>query len=912
MNKSKRIILLMIFILAPYMVKAQESELVYPGQDGKLVYVPHVNTGETDAVNIIPDFSMCGYKGGGVPIPDVPVKITVSPQEGNDRQRIQDAINYVSGLTPDANGFRGAVFLKAGTYEINDGNIPSASNGTGNALLISKSGVVLRGEGQGPDGTILISDAEKQHTLLCIQPLSSPQRTVSNTTRITDPYVGTGAKSFNVQSTSGYSVGNSIFVIFTPNSKWLADINVNSYLNVANGDILWDTVAYRIRYERIITSIDGNTISINSPVVLPMQTKYGGGQISLMTITGGERLYNIGVEDLRIQGAGITATCPENSSKRLQFAIRPRFVENGWIHGVTAVNVSESTVKTWGCSYFTVEECAYIEPLGPKEGGWRYAFCLDAESQHILFQRNYSYDGRHDFVSHARIPGPNVFLDCYSELGTTIGPHERFATGTLFDNLSMKSLMAVSEHRGTSGSGHGWAGVQQIGWNLECESIVCDAPLGYQNYNIGCIGTEVLSSLIDNTSPGVYRGYYESPGAHVDTRSLYLKQLEDRLDSVAVSNVTVPEQRTGTIYKQLANWAGNGPFISTFVHVAEVSITPASATISSKLQLTATVLPLNATDKTVNWTSSNPAVAIVSSSGLVTPIAEGTTTITAVTEDGGKTATSTISVNNITYHIYAASEDAFVRGGTYSDTNYGSSTALEIKQGSVSDFFRKGLIKFDLTTGELSNIGSAKLRLYAKSVSETTVSVYEISDDWTEATLTWNNAPANGNIISSVAVSSANVYYEFDVSAYVSEQLAGDKIVSMGIWDLSKANVNIVFNSREAAMNFPELIVQTSATHINEPESGEFQNEFDLFRTYPNPFNTATHINYVLTSPSAVSLVVFNLLGQEVARLVDGVFQPAGTYSVRWDAGKEGPGLYVCFLQTDNYLKSKSILCIKK
>ena len=62
------------------------------------------------------------------------------------------------------------------------------------------------------------------------------------------------------------------------------------------------------------------------------------------------------------------------------------------------------------------------------------------------------------------------------------------------------------------------------------------------------------------------------------------------------------------------------------------------------LQLTATVTPANATNRTVTWTSSNTAVATVNANGLVTAVAAGTTTITARTATGNHTATVTIQV----------------------------------------------------------------------------------------------------------------------------------------------------------------------------------------------------------------------------------------------------------------------------
>jgi uncharacterized protein YjdB len=61
--------------------------------------------------------------------------------------------------------------------------------------------------------------------------------------------------------------------------------------------------------------------------------------------------------------------------------------------------------------------------------------------------------------------------------------------------------------------------------------------------------------------------------------------------------------------------------------------------------LSATVSPSNATNKAVTWLSSNPAVAMVTN-GLVTAIANGTTTIAVVTTDGGKMATCTVTVSS--------------------------------------------------------------------------------------------------------------------------------------------------------------------------------------------------------------------------------------------------------------------------
>ncbi|MDQ3814839.1 MAG: hypothetical protein M3347_12925 [Armatimonadota bacterium] len=69
------------------------SKLVHPGADGKLVYVPYTEHGD-----VIPDFSHCGYGGGGVKIPDVTIKVTLEPDADtqDDAPRLQAAIDQVA------------------------------------------------------------------------------------------------------------------------------------------------------------------------------------------------------------------------------------------------------------------------------------------------------------------------------------------------------------------------------------------------------------------------------------------------------------------------------------------------------------------------------------------------------------------------------------------------------------------------------------------------------------------------------------------------------------------------------------------------------------------------------------------------------------------------------------------------
>src|SRR4029077_4263676 len=86
-----------------------KSEWARTGPDGRLVYKT------TERGDRIMDFSYAGYGGGGVAIPDVPVKRELKPSGGNDTPAIQAAIDEVA-QKEIVNGFRGTVLLSPGTF----------------------------------------------------------------------------------------------------------------------------------------------------------------------------------------------------------------------------------------------------------------------------------------------------------------------------------------------------------------------------------------------------------------------------------------------------------------------------------------------------------------------------------------------------------------------------------------------------------------------------------------------------------------------------------------------------------------------------------------------------------------------------------------------------------------------------
>jgi len=222
---------------------APTASKVYPGSDGKLVYVPD------EQGNTILDSSHAGYGGGGVPVPTVPVKDTIWPVAGDNTENVQASIDRVSALPLDKNGFRGAVLLRAGYYRM------------ATPINIRASGVVLRGEGMGDTGTILIgtgtgrpaappsgvaaTGAEGrggaggraggpgggfgggQPTLIRIAGASGVTMKDETKQVVTDEYVPVGARKFNVASARGFKAGDTVIVRRIGNADWVAAVGMN-------------------------------------------------------------------------------------------------------------------------------------------------------------------------------------------------------------------------------------------------------------------------------------------------------------------------------------------------------------------------------------------------------------------------------------------------------------------------------------------------------------------------------------------------------------------------------------------------------------------------------------------------------------------------------------------------------------
>lgn len=488
-----RFVVVLGLLFVSYIVGyAQEDPKPLLWKEGRLVYQPDT------LGNRVPDFSHAGYEGGNKAIPEATVKIVVPVQAGDATARIQAAIDYVSELPVDKRGLRGAVLLQTGEYTLRG------------SLRLHTSGVVLRGAGFTENSTVLVGEGTTRETLIRIAGENDIQR--EQPRNVQDDYVPVNATTFHLDHVDGLQVGDRVMITRPSTEAWIDVLRAEefgggmSFLGWKPG--YWDST-----WDREIIRIDGNLIEVDVPITTALDQQYGGATVEKYTWNG--RVEQVGIENIQLVSA-FDVDNPKDEDHRWM-AITVENAQNVWVRRMqfrhfagSAVYVQETAGK------LTVEDCISLDPVSEIGGQRRYTFYT--RGQQTLFQRLYSEKGYHDFAVGFTAAGPNVFVQCQAvEPYSFSGTIDSWASGVLFDIVDIDAQALSYKNRGQDGKGAGWTAANSVFWQCTAALIESDQPPTAQNWGFG------LWAQFQGDA------YWTESNSHINPRSLYYAQLEERI-----------------------------------------------------------------------------------------------------------------------------------------------------------------------------------------------------------------------------------------------------------------------------------------------------------------------------------------------------------------------------------------------
>jgi hypothetical protein len=491
-------------LLIAWMTSAASAQTppVTFGRDGKLVYRAD------ERGNRVPDFSHCGYAGADRPIPRVAVRVTVAPGEGDDGGRIQRAIDHVASLPVGEDGFRGAVLLLPGKFQV------------AGQVQINASGVVLRGSGAVEGGTTIVATGLDRRPLVKVAGGGPRELRQGEEQHLADSYVPAGSRRFKLAASHGLRKGQAVQVANRISEDFIVTLGAHEFgVGWRPAWILWD---------RHISGVDGDTVTLDAPVTMAVGADFQTDlePVSIVPYTWPGRIEQVGVEDLVL----------ESDYRR----DHPLDEEHAW-HGVVLNNVQNAWVRQVmfrhfaggavllreGTKWVTVEDCASAEPVSELGGYRRNTFFT--QGQLTLFLRCWSEEGLHDFCVGHMAAGPNAFVNCRAErtLGDS-GPRERWATGVLYDNVRIDGAGLHLENRWASPPGTGWAAANSMLWNCRAATMRVFRPPTATNWAVG-----VWAELAGD-------GEFFGESDFAEPLSLYQAQLAERIGREAAAERVGP------------------------------------------------------------------------------------------------------------------------------------------------------------------------------------------------------------------------------------------------------------------------------------------------------------------------------------------------------------------------------------
>ena len=188
----------------------------------------------------------------------------------------------------------------------------------------------------------------------------------------------------------------------------------------------------------------------------------------------------------------------------------------------------------------------------------------------------------------------------------------------------------------------------------------------------------------------------------------------------------------------------------------------------------------------------------------------------------------------------------------------------------------------------------------------------------TDNGVSWTKIREDGPAVRQFVINGNNIFATTTENAFVSTNHGTDWLtIDSGLTDvhalaLAPASggtgcIYMLAGTAEGVRRRPlSEIVSTSSGLVSSQIPGKFL----LEQNYPNPFNPATTIEYTIPQQSHVMLKIFDILGREVAVLVNEK-KDAGRYAAQWNAARFASGIYFCRIQAGQYQETKRMVLLK-
>ncbi|NDV82016.1 DUF6298 domain-containing protein [Bacteroides sp. 51] len=487
----KKLILFKVLLILLGFAQLQAQTFPLKVENGKLTYLPDSKG------NRILDFSSCGYMNSEQDIPAVPLAIFVPHSSGDNSIRIQQAIDYVSSLPMNKNGFRGTVLLDKGVFELNK------------ELFITTSGVVLQGSGK--TETILLKKGVDRGALIYIEGKQNIQ--ILDTLQVTTSYVPVNTTIIDIATHGKLQEGSRVFIVRPSTKEWIASLGCDVF-GGGIGALGWKSGEMDIHWDRTITNVSGNQVTLDAPLTVALDKTYGDALLIPYQWTG--RINNVGVSNLTL-----TSDYNKQYAKdedHCWTGISMEHAENCWIQKVNFKHFAGSAVVLQpSTSKITVEDCISLEPISEIGGMRRNTFMT--YGQQTLFQRCYSEYGIHDFAIGYCAAGPNAFVQCETKESFGFsGPVSSWACGVLFDIVNVDGHDLSFKNLGQSKNGAGWNTANSLFWQCTAAEIECYSPV-----------TDAANRAYGCWAQFSGDGDWAESNNHVHPRSFFYAQLSERL-----------------------------------------------------------------------------------------------------------------------------------------------------------------------------------------------------------------------------------------------------------------------------------------------------------------------------------------------------------------------------------------------